>query len=198
MPKNKQLQTPTRRHRPFYRHPIFIVILILALLAGGFFGVRYLLNQPKQPAPAASSSQPEVKKSDSAQVSQDSKADTEAPASAEAGSSDGKTPVQYDGADANTYDSLTGVVTHAAFSGDNLIIRVNIDQYLSSGSCTLRLSDGTNQLTFSANVLPEASTSTCEGFDVPVNSLAAFARPLSITIDIVSGDRSGVLTGSVE
>lgn len=198
MPKNKQLQTPIRRHRPFYRHPIFIVILILALLAGGFFGVRYLLNQPKQPAPAASSSQPEVKKSDSAQVSQDSKADTEAPASAEAGSSDGKTPVQYDGADANTYDSLTGVVTHAAFSGDNLIIRVNIDQYLSSGSCTLRLSDGTNQLTFSANVLPEASTSTCEGFDVPVNSLAAFARPLSITIDIVSGDRSGVLTGSVE
>lgn len=207
MPKNKQPNPSTSRtrRRPVYKHPIFIAAIAIFVLAGAVFAIVHFAKNPavSSSSPKASTSQ-SSDKPNSTQSSAESKEEPakEAPAdnapSDPSVSPDGKTPVKYDGADPNQDASLTGYVTTARFSGDKLTIRVNIDQYLSSGSCTLRLSDGTNQLTFSTNVLPEASTSTCEGFDVPTDSLAAFARPLSITIDIVSGDRSGVLTGSVE
>ena len=49
---------------------------------------------------------------------------------------------QYDGEDPNMAEELSGALTYVGVSGNNLLIRVNIDQYLSSGTCRLELNRG--------------------------------------------------------
>lgn len=103
---------------------------------------------------------------------------------------------QYDGSNPNKSAGITGVITYAGVSGDNLMIRVNIDQYLNSGTCTLALRQGGgNAYNAVANVIDSASTSTCEGFNVPVSGFPA--GKYNIIIYIESGDKTGEIAGEV-
>lgn len=104
--------------------------------------------------------------------------------------------VKYEGENPNNREELTGVVTYAGVSGENLMIRVNIDQYLNSGECMLLLAVAGN--TTYSNVAPivsSASTATCEGFNVPVSLLES--GQYSITIEVESGGKKGVISGEV-
>ena len=104
---------------------------------------------------------------------------------------------QYEGLDPNSNEHLTGAVTHARVSGDKVIIRVNIDQYLSNGTCELKIkSNGSDVYSDSASIIDSASTSTCEGFNVPLNSVPA--GNLNIEITLSSGDKTGLISGVVE
>ena len=49
--------------------------------------------------------------------------------------------VQYEGEDPNDLEEITGVITYAGASENYLMIRINIDQYLSGGICNLRVSE---------------------------------------------------------
>lgn len=101
---------------------------------------------------------------------------------------------QYDGDDPNTAPGLTGAITYAGVSNGYLRIRVNIDQYLASGSCNVILTRGSTQVYSDyANIVSSASTSTCEGFDIPVASLGSGSTQIKVTFS--SGDRSGAVTG---
>lgn len=100
----------------------------------------------------------------------------------------------YEGGDPNQNNQLTGVLTYASVSGGVLKIRVNIDQYLDSGTCRLSLG-GVTEYSDVANVVSSASTSTCEGFDIPVSELAS--GTYKITIDLNSGDKKGIIEGEV-
>ena len=103
---------------------------------------------------------------------------------------------QYDGEDPNKASGITGVMTYAGVNGSNLMIRVNIDQYLNGGTCSLGLrKDGGNVYSAEAPVIDSASTSTCEGFNVPVSGLPQ--GKLNIVIYITSGDKTGEITGEV-
>lgn len=105
--------------------------------------------------------------------------------------------VQYDGEDPNVSGGITGVITYAGVSGDNLLIRINIDQYLSGGTCSLGLrKDGGTVYAAEAGVIDSASTSTCEGFNVPVAGLGS--GRYNIIIYINSGGKSGEISGEVE
>ena len=105
--------------------------------------------------------------------------------------------VQYDGEDPNENSSLTGVVTYAAVSGDNLMIRVNIDQYLNNGECMLLLSTAGNIIYSNvAKVVSSAATATCEGFNVPVSLLES--GQYNIVVEIDSGGKSGTIKGEVK
>lgn len=105
--------------------------------------------------------------------------------------------VQYEGENPNTAAELTGVVTYAGLVGDKLTIRVNINQYLSGGSCALRLvfEDDVNVYSETVNIVNSASTSTCEGFDVPRTGLAG--GKYSIIINLDSDGKTGVINGEV-
>ena len=104
--------------------------------------------------------------------------------------------VQYEGEDPNVSEELTGVVTYAGVSGDNLMIRVNIDQYLESGKCVLSLvRDGSEVYTDEAGIATAASTATCEGFNVPVSVLGA--GDYYIVIRLSAGDKVGTIRGEV-
>ena len=50
--------------------------------------------------------------------------------------------IQYEGGDPNTSESLTGAITYAGVSGSEIMIRTNIDQYLTTGKCELVLERG--------------------------------------------------------
>lgn len=104
--------------------------------------------------------------------------------------------VQYDGENPNSNSGLTGVVTYAGVSGDNLMIRVNIDQYLNGGECMLLLSIAGNTVYSNvARVIDSAATATCEGFNVPMSLLEA--GNYSILIEVSSGNKKGIIKGEV-
>ena len=69
--------------------------------------------------------------------------------------------VQYEGEDPNELEELTGVVTYAGVSGENLMVRVSIDQYLTSGSCELTLTRGGATIYNSiADIVGDVATAT--------------------------------------
>ena len=113
------------------------------------------------------------------------------------GNTTGKEPIQkYEGKDPNTYNTLTGAITYAGATSSNIIIRVNIDQYLGEGTCSLYLEkDGSTAYSTTANLIADVSTSTCEGFNIP---RAGFASGnYNIIINLASGDKTGRIEGMV-
>ena len=103
--------------------------------------------------------------------------------------------IQYEGDDPNTQDDLTGVITYAGVSGDSLMIRVNIDQYLEDGTCELSLVQNGVIYSDVANIVGSAATATCEGFNVPAGGLGG---QYEIIISLSSGEKAGVIKGEVE
>ena len=100
----------------------------------------------------------------------------------------------YEGKNPNTNESLTGVVTYAGVSGESLVIRVNIDQYITEGSCELNLvQNGTVVYSDVAGIVGSAATATCEGFNVLTNRLGG--GDYGVVIYISSGEKNGVING---
>ena len=192
MSKNKKKKS-LRRHRPFYKAPLFFLVIILLVIFAGFACAKYLDDKYSAPTPDAlpTENTPKPDSATSASSSHDETSDSVAD------NPDGKTPEQYEGKNPNLSETLTGTLSTARFSCDKLLLRVNIDQYLSSGTCSLTVSDGSRSLSKTASVVPEVSTSSCEGFDIPASELSNFSRPLSIQINITSGSKSGLITGSI-
>ncbi|MBQ3292869.1 hypothetical protein IJG93_00980 [Candidatus Saccharibacteria bacterium] len=103
---------------------------------------------------------------------------------------------QYDGEDPNTVETLTGVISYAGVSGGKLLIRVNIDQYLSNGSCKLALTrDGVTIYNSTAAIESSVSTSTCNGFDVPVSEIGNGNFKIEVTLE--SDNKYGKIAGEV-
>ena len=87
-------------------------------------------------------------------------------------------------------------MTYAGVLGNDLMIRVNIDQYLSGGSCGLSLiRDDVVQYSNVVNVVDSAATATCEGFNVPIAEIGSGSY--QIIIKITSGEKVGVIRGEV-
>lgn len=202
MPTNKNHKTeslpkaPEKRHRPFYLTTVFICIAIAAF-AGltTFIALKYVNRSSNITSNGSSSSS----NSESAKKSTDDSSKTNEITGGSENISeknpDGKTPEQYDGEDPNNLNSLTGNITHVGFSDNTLVVRVSIDQYLTSGTCSLVVSDGTNTYTEDAALFADATASSCEGFDIPKSKIANFSNYLEFTINLTSGEKTGTITG---
>lgn len=57
------------------------------------------------------------------------------------------------------------------------------------------ISDGNNEIKKSANIFADATSSSCEGFDVPKAELEKLSNYIEITLNLTSGDRTGTITG---
>lgn len=103
---------------------------------------------------------------------------------------------QYSGDNPNEADSLSGVVSYADVNSGELIIRVNINQFLSTGSCKLNITkNGANVYSEEVNIEESVSTSTCNGFKIPVNNLTS--GDLQIEIELESEGKTGRINGKV-
>lgn len=104
--------------------------------------------------------------------------------------------IQNDGEDPNKSEELTGTLTTANISRDKLVIRVNIDQFLTSGKCILNLKSTTSTIREEANIITSASTSTCEGFDIPTSELSSGKWNIEILLN--SNNKTGKITGEID
>lgn len=104
--------------------------------------------------------------------------------------------LQYDGDSPNESKDLTGVISYADVVGEELIIRVNIDQFVAAGSCKLKITkNGANVYSEAADIEESVTTSTCNGFKIPVSKLTS--GDLQIEIDLASEGKEGRITGKV-
>lgn len=107
-----------------------------------------------------------------------------------------KTPTQHEGPSANASASLTGSISYIDTStADQLSIRVNIDQFLEDGTCTLHLTQGERDYYFEALIILSASTSTCRGFDIDTVDIPS--GDYDLRIDLSSGEKTGTINGKV-
>ena len=174
------------RRRRTHKFTSFIAFLILFVVAGIIGYLVYQSYFADQPTGVPTQVEPTS--------TQPTKTPTE-PEPTETPAEDAKTPTKYEGENPNQKSSITGAITYASKNGDKLTIRVNIDQYLTTGNCNLVLSqNGTDIYGASANLIDSASTSTCEGFDVPATNLSG---KYLITINLVSGNKTGRVTKEV-
>ena len=103
---------------------------------------------------------------------------------------------QYEGEDPNNSNELSGAITYAGVNNGVLAIGINIDQFLSSGSCELDLvRNGDVIYKVNANIMAEVSTSTCDGFSVPVGNLGNGIT--GIIIKLSSGGKTGTIRGEI-
>lgn len=101
---------------------------------------------------------------------------------------------QYDGEDPNLAAELSGAITFADVVDGKLMIRMNIDQYLNDGECRLTLKRGDTVIyNDTVKIASSASTSSCEGFDVPVAGLDT--GKVDIVIDLITDDKKGIING---
>ena len=111
-------------------------------------------------------------------------------------SNDPKKTKQYEGEDPNVSNELTGSITSAFIANGNFSLRVNINQFISGGTCTLTMTKGDIVITKTAPIVAAASTSTCQGFD---SADAEFSSGTwHAKIDLLSSDnKKGIIEGEV-
>lgn len=104
---------------------------------------------------------------------------------------------QYDGESPNKSETLTGLITYADVKDGELIIRVNIDQFLQSGNCNLVLSkNGVTHYSQSVGIVESVTTSTCDGFKISTSELPS--GNLQVEINLDSDGKSGKIEGRVK
>lgn len=104
---------------------------------------------------------------------------------------------QYDGESPNKSETLTGMITYANVADEELTIRVNIDQFLQTGTCNIVMSrNGITYYTGSVGIIESVTTSTCDGFKIPVSELVS--GNLQVEINLESEGKSGKIEGRVK
>ena len=102
-----------------------------------------------------------------------------------------KEPTQNDSSGVDQ-SNLTGYITTKNIIDGKLQIRVQINQYLTSGTCSITIGNYSEQ----ASVVANPSSSTCQGWDIPISLIPKGSQ--TITININSGEKSMALTDEVE
>lgn len=103
---------------------------------------------------------------------------------------------QYEGENPNNLGSITGIINYSAVVDGNLLIRVSLDQLLGSGTCKLTLSaEGAKDYTAEAPIVQAGgTTSSCDGFDIPVAELSASSK-WNISVALSSDNKTGLIVG---
>ncbi|MBR2754044.1 hypothetical protein IKD82_02715 [Candidatus Saccharibacteria bacterium] len=110
---------------------------------------------------------------------------------------DDKKTKQYEGEDPNIKEELSGSVTFAGKIDERITVRLNIDQYLSDGKCTIHFVKNNNEVySETTNIISSASTSTCEGFDIITDGFEN--GKYEIMIDLSSGEKRGIIRGKID
>lgn len=110
----------------------------------------------------------------------------------------GKKPKQYEGEDPNKLDELTGYINYSAMNGTNLDVTVTIDQFITSGTCTLTITQGATVKTYTAPVIANPSSASCEGFAVPLADLGGGGSgDWHIKLKVETDDKYGIMEGDV-
>lgn len=89
----------------------------------------------------------------------------------------------------STGDTLNVWTTISSVSGGTLLIRVQIDQNISGGTCELTISSYKK----SVPVVAQPQSASCDGFDVPTSAYSGD----EFSVVVKSGDKSGSTKGKI-
>lgn len=158
------------------RHPALIVICILIFLLAGLAVYWFLVR-----AQSGDDESTETTSETSEEVTEEELADTSN---------------LYAGENVNTAEELSGYVSYAENMRGTLQVYVIIAQSLTSGTCTMILTDDSGEeATFTADIEMDVSTAMCN-FEASVGTLTPGTWQMEILLE--SGDRVGTITSSVE
>ena len=178
--------TRRRKSKKWIIRLVFVALIVGAAITGFLLWKNYSKSESDEGDKIAETTE-ELKKS-----SEKDLGTSETPETVEE-----KKTILYEGDDPNKKTELTGVITYAEVSGDFLMVRINIDQYLSRGQCKLDLiRDGVIVHEEEAAIINSAATATCEGFNIPSNSLDT--GDYKIVIKLSSDMKEGMISGEVK
>jgi len=167
---------------------LIITITVVCLVKNNYFG------NDEQSAVEEASVEADSEKDEKSITEQTAEKDDDAQTRE---TEDTKKIKQYDGSDPNESATLTGAITYAGVAGNDLMVRVNIDQYLDGGECVLNLSkNGGIVYSETVRTITAATTTTCEGFNVATSKLGS--GRMNISIKISAGEKKGEINGEVE
>lgn len=103
----------------------------------------------------------------------------------------------YEGGDVSQNNDITGVINYKSVAGSNLVLRTTINQTISSGTCSLALTNQNTSasITRTANIAANPSSASCEGFNIPLSELSSGTWNIEVTV--TSGNKTGILKDSV-
>ena len=183
----------SRRKRKNWLKYIIVLVLAAVLLYAGFLVWKEFFREepevilPTEESPTVAPTVPEEEKP----VEEDG-----GDAAVEDEGVVGKEEVvQFEGANPNKGNEITGAITRAEVSGENLVVRVNINQDLTGGECRLEaLKDGSVIYTEKVVVFQSgAKTASCQGFDIATSKLGG--GKINIKITVTAGGKTGIIEG---
>lgn len=169
---------------------VIIVSILVAVVVGWLFYAHHYQTWPFHSADKTQAS-PTGRKIDYSPPSDDqTKNGADVKSQIADGSKDSKSATE---SPSTTQQSTLGVTITTVQPGQTVRVRAIVDAVASSAKCTLNMT-GPNGKTYSATaaVQPMASSSTCQGFDIPMTSLAS--GDWKITITVIDGTSTGSAT----
>lgn len=114
----------------------------------------------------------------------------------------GKTPPRYEGGSVQDSETLTGDINGISVAGDNLSIRVTINQYISDpdGRCDLTLTSPTGATyDYWSELVQNPQSTSCYGWDIPLSDFGGSVSGHWSAKIVVNGDgRTGTFTQEVD
>ena len=156
---------------------VFSILSFALLLAAGVFAFYHFTN------PDSNGFGP---KTDLNSATDEQKKDGDKTKSDTINNTDGK-PSQGGNANETPADPsiITVQTTASAQNGSTYQLRYLLESVLSSGECSLILTNGSQTVTKTSKIQALAQSSTCQGFDIPTSELSPGAWEVTMS---VSGD----------
>ena len=194
MSKNTQQKTTRRSNRRCF---IWLFVILFLIVVGLSIYYFFLKEQPKKSisetkntTSVTDNKQEKPTKEESKNISPDGTKEDE-----ESGKTP-KTPPQYEGEDINKLNRLTGVINYKGINSDKLMLRLTIDQLLHSGNCQLTITSTSGKtVAKTANIEPGPSSSSCRGFDIPLDQLEKGEH--KIKIEVTADNKTGIFEDAV-
>jgi len=183
--KNYNSNTNIRHRLPLYRRAWFLALVVIAIIAAIVCAIIFLVKPDQQTASGTTNpddTTEEAPELEPASVNDGQHINEEAPYS-----DPDQITVQYEGENPNHASELSGSITYATHNS----IGTMINQYLTEGTCELKLIDSNGQIyTATADIFAGASTSACGDFNIDVAP-----GTYQVEITLISGDQQGSITG---
>ena len=188
MATKKQKNIIKSNYKAIERKPLLIIGLILLMLLVAFIVAKLLASINANKIDNQTNQGETVLDSNS--TDQEEIADSNSPTTTD------KTPIQYEGENPNNLGELTGIISYSDVINNSLAIRITIDQFLNDGICELTLNSGSQNIVKTSNIVANPSSSSCEGFDIPLTELSSGHWNIKVTFS--SNNKTGEATGEID
>lgn len=171
---------------------IISIVVLLLLSAGSYFAYRHFYSTDKKDTPSVNYEEATTEQKNAGNKTKDGSVNSGNESKPNSGSDQAEAPIPQD----NGKRKISATMTTANQNGSLMQIRFDLGGVTSSGTCTLSLKKGSKSVTKSAGVQALAGSTTCKGFDIPMNELSA--GTWQVTLHFENDELVADTTGAIE